>query len=230
MGDAPKVSGPDLAAGVEVGQLTEGKPLVGHVGDEGVMLVKQGDDIFAVGATCTHYSGPLGEGIVVGEPNPCVRCPWHHACFDLRTGEAVRAPALNPIPCFAVAREGELIKVGARLPPPHAEAPPNQPQKVVIVGAGAAGHACAEELRKRGYRGQLVLIGADPDGPVDRPNLSKDYLAGTAPEEWIPLRGKQWYAENGIEIAFGSPVVNIDVQKRDVTLANGRSHHWDKLL
>jgi NADPH-dependent 2,4-dienoyl-CoA reductase/sulfur reductase-like enzyme len=100
----------------------------------------------------------------------------------------------------------------------------------VIVGAGAAGHACAEELRKRGHRGQVVLLGADPDGPVDRPNLSKDYLAGTAPEEWIPLRGKQWYAEHGIETSFGTAVVSIDVQKREVTLASGRSHHWDKLL
>ncbi len=98
MGDAPKVSGPDLAAGVAVSDLVDGKPLVGHVGDKSVMLVRRGDEIFATGATCTHYSGPLGEGLVVGET---VRCPWHHACFDLRTGEAQKAPALNPIPCYA---------------------------------------------------------------------------------------------------------------------------------
>jgi NADPH-dependent 2,4-dienoyl-CoA reductase/sulfur reductase-like enzyme/nitrite reductase/ring-hydroxylating ferredoxin subunit len=225
--DAPKVSGPDLAAGFDSRELKDGQPLVGHVGEEGVMLVRRGDEILAVGASCTHYSGPLAEGLVVGDT---VRCPWHHACFDLRTGEAVRAPALNPIPCYAIERDGDIVKVGARLTPSRPEAPPNQPQKIVIVGAGAAGHACAEELRARGYRGQLVLIGADADGPVDRPNLSKDYLAGTAPEEWIPLRGKQWYAEHGIELAFGSPVVNIDVAHREVTLVTGRSHHWDKLL
>ena len=97
MGDAPKVQGPDLSDGVAVGELVDGKPLVGHVGDESVMLVRRGDEIFATGATCTHYSGPLGEGLVVGDT---VRCPWHHACFDLRTGEAVNAPALNPIACY----------------------------------------------------------------------------------------------------------------------------------
>jgi NADPH-dependent 2,4-dienoyl-CoA reductase/sulfur reductase-like enzyme/nitrite reductase/ring-hydroxylating ferredoxin subunit len=227
MGDAPKVSGPDLTAGIDSKELNDGQPLLGHVGDESVMVVRRGDEILAVGATCTHYSGPLAEGLVVGDT---VRCPWHHACFDLRTGQAVRAPALSPIACFAVERDGDIVKVGERLKPAPVTPPQQQPQKIVIVGAGAAGHACAEELRARGYRGQLVLIGADADGPVDRPNLSKDYLAGTAPEEWIPLRGKQWYAEHGIELAFGSPVVNIDVAKHEVTLVTGRSHHWDKLL
>jgi apoptosis-inducing factor 3 len=230
MGDAPKVSGPDLASGIEAAQLEEGKPLVGHVGDESVMLVKAGGEVFAVGATCTHYSGPLGEGLVVDGASACVRCPWHHAEFDLRTGEATRAPALNPIACFDVESDGALVKVGAKKAAHQHQPPVEQPQKIVIVGAGAAGHACAEELRKRGYRGQLVLVGADPDGAVDRPNLSKDFLAGSAPEEWIPLRGKSWYAEHGIEIAFGSPVVGIDVQRREITLENGRSHHFDKLL
>jgi nitrite reductase/ring-hydroxylating ferredoxin subunit len=111
MGDAPKVQGPDLSDGVAVGELADGKPLVGHVGDESVMLVRRGDEIFATGATCTHYSGPLGDGLVVGDT---VRCPWHHACFDLRTGEAVKAPALNPIPCYAVVRDGERVRVGEK--------------------------------------------------------------------------------------------------------------------
>src|SRR5947209_8703990 len=108
MGDAPKVSGPDLAAGVPTSDLVDGKPLLGHVGDESVMVVRRGEEIFATGATCTHYSGPLAEGLVVGDT---VRCPWHHACFDLRTGEAVRAPALNPIACYEVAREGDVVKI-----------------------------------------------------------------------------------------------------------------------
>src|SRR4051794_9034649 len=139
MGDAPKVSGPDLAAGVATSDLVDGKPLVGHVGDESVMVIRRGDEIFATGATCTHYSGPLGEGLVVGDT---VRCPWHHACFDLRTGEAVRAPALNPIACYAVEREGDLIKVGAkRAPAPMPAAAADEPKRIVIVGAGAAGHA-----------------------------------------------------------------------------------------
>ncbi|HEX8953714.1 MAG TPA: Rieske 2Fe-2S domain-containing protein, partial [Polyangia bacterium] len=145
MGDAAKVSGPDLAAGVAASELVDGKPLVGHVGDESVMLVRTSGEIFATGATCTHYSGPLGEGLVVGET---VRCPWHHACFDLRTGEAMKAPALNPIACFEVVRDGELVRVGARrAPAPPPKSSKDEPQRIVIVGAGAAGHACAEQLR-----------------------------------------------------------------------------------
>jgi len=228
MGDAPKVSGPDLAAGVLASDLTDGKPLLGHVGDESVMLVRSGKEIFATGATCTHYSGPLAEGLVVGET---VRCPWHHACFDLRTGEAMKAPALNPIPCYAVVREGERVRVGekraAEQPPPSTK---DEPKRIVIVGAGAAGHAAAEQLRLRGYRGQLVMVGADPAGPVDRPNLSKDYLAGSAPEEWIPLRPTEWFAEHGIELVTGARVVAIDAQKRTVTAENGRSWEYDRLL
>jgi NADPH-dependent 2,4-dienoyl-CoA reductase/sulfur reductase-like enzyme/nitrite reductase/ring-hydroxylating ferredoxin subunit len=228
MGDAPKVTGPNLSDGVAWAELSDGQPLVGHVGDESVMLVRRGDEVFAVGATCTHYSGPLAEGLVVGDT---VRCPWHHACFDLRTGEAVRAPALNPIACWSAVRDGERVRVGDKRAAAAVPAPsPDQPQKIVIVGAGAAGHACAEQLRLRGYRGQLVLIGADEAGPVDRPNLSKDFLAGTAPEEWIPLRPREWFAEQGIELVLGTPVASIDVRKRHVMLSSGRSYEFDRLL
>ena len=228
MGEAAKVSGPDLASGVAVSELADGKPLVGHVGEASVMLVRRGDEIFATSATCTHYSGPLGEGLVVGET---VRCPWHHACFDLRTGEAFKAPALNPIACFDVVREEGRVRVGAMRPP--APVPPpskDEPKRIVIVGAGAAGHAAAEQLRLLGYRGQLVVIGADAAGPVDRPNLSKDYLAGSAPEEWIPLRPAAWFAAHGIEMELGARVAAIDPQQRTVTLESGRSHSYDRLL
>ena len=97
--DQGKLAGPDLTKGIAPAELSDGGKLVGHVGDEQVLLVRRGADIFAVGATCTHYGGPLAEGLVDGET---VRCPWHHACFDLRTGEALRAPALSPIACWAV--------------------------------------------------------------------------------------------------------------------------------
>jgi NADPH-dependent 2,4-dienoyl-CoA reductase/sulfur reductase-like enzyme/nitrite reductase/ring-hydroxylating ferredoxin subunit len=228
MGDAPKVGGPDLAAGIALATLEEGKPLVGHVGDESVMLVRAGDAIFATGATCTHYSGPLAEGLV---RDGTVTCPWHHACFDLRTGNALAAPARDPIACFDVEHTGDLVRVGQkRGAAPKEPITKAAPASVVIVGGGAAGEACAEELRARGYRGQVVLLSADASLPVDRPNLSKDYLAGTAPEEWLPLRGPEWYAEHGIEVSLGTPVQTIDLQKRQVMLASGRSYGFDRLL
>lgn len=228
MGDAPQKSGPDLTVGVARTTLVEGRPLLGHVGEERVMVVKQGDELFATGAVCTHYSGPLDEGLVV---DGAVRCPWHHACFDLRSGEAVRAPALNPIACYEVIEADGLVRVGARRPaPPLPKATSGHPGSIVIVGAGAAGQACAEQLRRRGYRGKLWLLGADPAGPVDRPNLSKDYLAGSAPEEWIPLRPPEWFQEQQIDLVLGQRVTAIDPKAREVVLEGGRRIAWERLL
>ena len=111
MGGEQKLTGPDFAAGIALADLRDGEMLVGHAGGEAVLLARRGDELFAVGATCTHYSGPLGEGLLV---DGTVRCPWHHACFDLRTGAAVRAPALNPIACYEVETKGGHVRVGAR--------------------------------------------------------------------------------------------------------------------
>jgi NADPH-dependent 2,4-dienoyl-CoA reductase/sulfur reductase-like enzyme/nitrite reductase/ring-hydroxylating ferredoxin subunit len=205
----------------------EGKPLLGHVGDEAVMLIKRGDEVHAVGATCTHYSGPLAEGLVVDDT---VRCPLHHACFDLRTGEPLRGPALNPIACYQVERLGTTVKVGAKLVMPRKSRPAGDPTSIVIVGAGAAGNAAAETLRREGYQGSLVMIGREPDGPYDRPNLSKDYLAGTAPEEWMPLRGADWYAEQKIELLLGQPAQRLDLAGHALILGDGRQLDWDRLL
>src|SRR5206468_12476642 len=140
-------------------------------------------------APCTHYGGPLAEGLIVGDT---VRCPWHHACFSLRSGEALRAPALNPVACWRVERRGDRIVVGDKLERdplsptfPGVRALP-EVSKVVIVGCGAAASAAAEMLRRCGFAGDVTMVDDDVDAPYDRPNLSKDYLAGNAPEEWIP--------------------------------------------
>src|SRR3569833_1558196 len=126
MSGEQQLQGPDLAAGVPASSIPDGGMLVGHAQGQAVLLSRRGEEIFATGATCTHYSGPLGEGLVVGDT---VRCPWHHACFDLRTGEAVRAPALNPIACYAVAREGDLVRVGGKKQPAAAEKAKAEPKK-----------------------------------------------------------------------------------------------------
>ena len=180
-------SGPDLASGVPADELPDGAKLAGHVGEEAVLLVRRGAEVFAIGAQCTHYNGPLAEGLIVDDT---VRCPWHHACFDLRTGEALRAPALSPVSTWRVEqRDGKIF---VREKNAQAEKKPrakrDEPDKIVIVGGGAAGFAAAEMLRRRQYEGGIVMLSSDDAPPVDRPNLSKDYLAGSAPEEWLPLR------------------------------------------
>jgi NADPH-dependent 2,4-dienoyl-CoA reductase/sulfur reductase-like enzyme/nitrite reductase/ring-hydroxylating ferredoxin subunit len=232
-GDQAKPSGPDLAAGVAIADLVDGKPLVGHAGDDAVLLVRQGEEVFAVGATCTHYGGPLGEGAIEGGT---VRCPWHHACFSLRTGEAERAPALNPIPCYEIVRSGDRVRVAGKRPPravgTAATGAGAVLRTVLIVGAGAAGHAAAEMLRREGHQDAIVLCGADIDAPYDRPNLSKDYLAGNAPEEWIPLRPPEFYAEHRIDLHLGAVarVTALDTAAHSATLADGRKVSWNALL
>ena len=228
MGGEQKLTGPDLTQGVPLAELEEGKLVVGHANGEAVLVTRRGEEIFAVGATCTHYSGPLGEGLLV---DGTIRCPWHHACFDLRTGEPLRAPALNPIPCFDVSVGGGVVRVGRRKP--EAKPPPSpaaMPARIVIVGAGAAGQAAAEMLRREGYSGELTMIGGDRSLPVDRPNLSKDYLAGNAPEEWLPLRPTEFYAEQRIALKLGVHVASIDVARKRVVLDDGSAESYDRLL
>jgi len=221
--------GPDLTEGVAFADFVDGK-LVGHVGGDEVLLIRSGAEVFAIGAHCTHYHGPLADGLVVGDS---VRCPWHHACFDLRTGEALRAPALSPVACWHVAeRDGRIFVTEKReQPKPRGKSATAQaPKQIVIVGGGAAGFAAAEMLRRREYRGSIVMLSADSAPPVDRPNLSKDYLAGSAPEDWLPLRPDDFYADNGIELRLGCDVVGIDCAQRELRVAGSVSIAYDRLL
>ena len=188
-------AGPDFAQGIPADDLPDGSMLAGHVGEEAVLLVRRGDDFFAIGAICTHYGGPLAEGLVVGDT---VRCPWHHACFSLKTGKALHAPAFSPLACWEVERRDNKVFVQHKkeLLKPHRTAgavPAGSPAKIIIVGGGAAGFAAAEKLRRERYEGELVMVSGETVPPVDRPNLSKDYLAGKAPEEWVPLRPDSFF-------------------------------------
>jgi NADPH-dependent 2,4-dienoyl-CoA reductase/sulfur reductase-like enzyme/nitrite reductase/ring-hydroxylating ferredoxin subunit len=249
-GGQQELKGPDLALGIPAADLADGAMLLGHANGDAVLLARRGDEIFAIGATCTHYSGPLAEGMLVEDT---VRCPWHHACFSLRTGEPVGAPALNPLPCWRVERAGDRLRVAekterdplapsaearqgvtrtrAKQHAAHVVAPSTQaPERIVIVGAGAAGNAAAEMLRRLDYRGGITMIDAEPDEPYDRPNLSKDYLAGNAPEEWIPIRAPNFHADHRIDLVRDAQVASIDLPRREVHLTNGAMYPYDRLL
>ena len=221
-------AGPDLTQGVASSDF-KGETLLGHVGDQEVLLVRSGAEIFAIDAHCSHYHGPLADGIVA---EGGIRCPWHHACFDLRTGEATRAPALSPIGVWQVERESDRIFVRRKREQPKGEgkASAGTPGKIVIVGGGAAGFAAAEMLRRQQFRGSIVMLSSEAAAPVDRPNLSKDYLAGSAPEDWMPLRPDSFYAESNIDIRLKTEVSAIDARARQVNLAGGGTVPYDRLL
>ncbi|HEX7601909.1 MAG TPA: FAD-dependent oxidoreductase [Polyangiaceae bacterium] len=229
MGQASELTGPDFAEGIAASELKDGEMLLGHAQGEAVLLAKQGGEIFAVGATCTHYSGPLAEGLMVGDT---VRCPWHHAYFSLRTGQAVSAPALNPIACWNVEKRGDRLVVLGKAPN-RATLPSAVSvalSSVVILGGGAAGQAAAEMLRRTGYGGKLTMLSADASPPCDRPNLSKDYLAGTAPEEWIPLRPPEFFTEQRIDLVLGARATSLDVATKTITVEGGATYAYDALL
>jgi apoptosis-inducing factor 3 len=161
-----------------------------------------------------------------------VRCPWHHACFDLRTGEALRAPALSPVSTWRVEQSDGKIFVREKLPQPDKKrrGQGDEPKRIVIVGGGAAGFAAAEMLRRQKYQGGVVMRRSDDAPPVDRPNLSKDYLAGSAPEEWLPLRDPSFYSDNAIDLRLNTTVAAIDARARQVSLLKGGTIPFDRLL
>jgi NADPH-dependent 2,4-dienoyl-CoA reductase/sulfur reductase-like enzyme/nitrite reductase/ring-hydroxylating ferredoxin subunit len=225
--DEPQLTGPDLSQGILLSDIPGSGMLVGQVAGEGVLVVRRGGEVFAIGSTCAHYGAPLVDGLVVGDT---VRCPWHHACFGLRAGELLRPPALSPVASWRVERDGERIVVREKNKP-QAPKEASGPASVVIVGGGAAGDYAAETLRREGYDGPITIISADASAPYDRPNVSKDYLAGTAPEEWIPLHPSgDFYADNRIDLKLGTRVTAIDKESKRLTLQGGEVLSYDALL
>ncbi len=223
----------DLRAGFPVDNLPDDGMILGQVEGEDVILTRRGEELFAVGASCTHYHGPLADGLVVGET---LRCPWHHACFSLRTGEALRAPALDPIACWRVEKIGDKAYVREKLAEKRrkpALSLPNSrslPASVVILGGGGAGLAAADMLRREGYDCPLTMISTDDSAPYDRPNLSKDFLAGTASDDWIRLRSPDYYKDRRIDLVLNSRVSALDPLQKRVQLENGKTYQFDALL
>ena len=228
-GDQSAPQGPDLTQGIAVGDIPEGGMIGGHVGDEAVLVARRGEDLFAIGATCSHYNGPLAEGLIVGD---AVHCPWHHARFCLRTGAAIGAPAFNPVPRWRVEQHDGKVYVRDKIEPaaqPRAK-PSAKPERVVIVGGGAGGFAAAEMLRREGFAGSVTILSADDTAPYDRPNCSKDYLAGSAPEDWMPLRPDEYYREHNIDLRLRTEVTALDVAGRQVIIGGGERQPFDKLI
>ena len=227
---ATNLNGPDLVAGIALSKLADGAMLLGHAHGEPVLLARRGNEMFAIGAVCTHYGAPLADGLLVDDT---VRCPWHHACFSLRTGAALRAPALDPVSCWRVEQLDGSVYVREKLARAETKRLPlaaGAPKCTAILGGGAAGNAAAETLRREGYSGRIILLSADGSRPCDRPNLSKGFLAGTASAESNPLRPQAFYEEHDIDLKLDAPVGALDAKNRNLQLVDGSRIAYDALL
>lgn len=229
--------GPDFAQGVSLEDVPASGVLAGHVDGSPVLLSRVEGQLYAVDGACTHYGAPLGAGLAMDGQ---IRCPWHHACFSLRTGQALRAPAFSGLATWTVETAGQRVFVRARAAGDTIAAQPGvpagsasreqAPRRIVIIGGGAAGYAAALRLRESGFSGSLTMLSADCDAPYDRPNLSKDYLAGTAAEDWIPLQAPTFYAERDIDLRLRCEVAAIDVAAAQVTTRAGERFAYERLL
>lgn len=166
MSESKRTPGPDLTAGISVTGLADGAMVRGQVGEDEVILARAAGEWFAVGASCTHYKGRLDRGLIVDDT---VRCPLHHACFSLRTGDAVRAPAFDPIPRWRVEVRGDVVFAREKLSAPPVTPPLSKdstPESIAIIGGGAAGFAAADMVRREGYAGPVTMISADTRNAV----------------------------------------------------------------
>lgn len=208
--------------------LNESSPLVIELDeDEAVLLTRRGGKLSAIGNACPHYGGPLGDGVF---HNGHVVCPYHNATFSLDGGGLDRPPALDDLPVYDVKEENGSVFIGDRHDPSIAMPHGDDGRRVLIVGSGAAGAACAETLRREGFSGQIAMVTADEEAPYDRPMLSKGLLSGDAPAKYLPLRPPSFYESLGIQIITGKRLAHLNPAERTVTTANGESMTADMIL
>lgn len=202
-------------------------------GDTPVLLARVDGKCYAVAAHCTHYGAPLADGYLSGDR---IVCPWHHACFNARTGVLEEPPALDSLASYPVRIDDDEIFVDMPEGAPDRETPAmakrdtDDERVFLIIGGGAAGYMAAQTLREEGYTGRIVIITRESRAPYDRPNLSKDYLHGHAEPEWMPLRGDDFYSEHDIEIVYDKEVASVDAGTRQIAFAGGDTMDCDSLL
>jgi NADPH-dependent 2,4-dienoyl-CoA reductase/sulfur reductase-like enzyme/nitrite reductase/ring-hydroxylating ferredoxin subunit len=214
-------------------ELKDGEMKEVTVGETKILLARVGDRYHALNAHCTHYGAPLAKGVL---SQGRIVCPWHHACFAAATGDMLEPPALDSLVSFPVRiDDGNLVVIlpdepTDRRTPSMSKRDAGVDDLYVILGAGAAGYMAAQTLREDGYTGRIVMITREGRLPYDRPNLSKDYLHGHADPEWMPLRGEEFFADNGIEVMLNREVKRVDTAARTIMFDDGSSQSYDKLL
>lgn len=215
-----------------INDLADGEMKEVHVGDTDVLLVRAGGQFYALHPQCTHYHAPLAKGVLNG--NRLV-CPWHNACFDIRNGQRLEAPALSGLPTHEVRIDNDQVFVRLTTNQETQDNPMSAPDEAneetyVIVGSGGAGAFAAEAMRQGGFTGKILMLTASSQVPYDRPNCSKEYLQDEAPDEWMPLRPDEFYENYGIEVRTGQQVTKLNPTGKRIELASGETITYDKVL
>jgi NADPH-dependent 2,4-dienoyl-CoA reductase/sulfur reductase-like enzyme/nitrite reductase/ring-hydroxylating ferredoxin subunit len=219
----------------KVNDLNNGEMKSFPAGEENeILLTKIDGQFYAVGAHCTHYGAPLAEGVLC---NGVIICPWHHACFNAKTGDLLEHPAMDSLRDYEVKIKGDevIVKIPdqpepGRLPEMTKKDIESDKRIFIILGGGAAGNAAAQALREAGFKGNIVMITQENRLPYDRPNLSKAYLSGEAPAEWMPLRSEDFYKECGIEVLLNKKVKEVNISNKEIITVDNEKFIYDKLL
>lgn len=212
-----------------VSDLKEGEIKEVEVSEGKIVLVKQNDEFFAISNKCSHLGAPLKNG-ALGEGR--IRCPWHGACFNLKSGDIEDYPCVDAIKAFETRVEGEnvMVKVPKGSLKSHKRTPKmvsksDKDERVfAIIGGGPAGLVCAETLRQEGFQGNIVLISNENYLPYDRTKLSK---AMNVAVEQILLRPKEFFDEHGIELKLGFEVTELNTATKTITFSNGETLKYD---
>jgi NADPH-dependent 2,4-dienoyl-CoA reductase/sulfur reductase-like enzyme/nitrite reductase/ring-hydroxylating ferredoxin subunit len=213
--------------------LPDGRLSSVQVGERTLLVARLGDEVRVMAPECPHYHAPLADGILHDDR---VSCPWHQSVFRAHDGDLLEPPSFFALPTYAVrVADGEVIVdviddgPAQRLPAMTPYDPEAEKRTVAIVGAGAAAAAAGDELRQRGFAGGILLIGPEDHLPYDRPNCSKDLLAGTMSASWMPLHAAKFYEKWGVERLLDT-VVSLDARSRRMRLASGRVVTADAVL
>jgi NADPH-dependent 2,4-dienoyl-CoA reductase/sulfur reductase-like enzyme/nitrite reductase/ring-hydroxylating ferredoxin subunit len=217
-----------------VHDLRDGEMKRVQVGGKNVLLARVDGQFYAHGDRCPHYGAPLHEGTLHAHR---LTCPWHQGTFDITAGNLLEPPSLDGLPSFTVRVQGDDVFVdrpdnaASATTPAHVRRDADDRRLFVIVGGGAAGAAAAEALREDGYTGRILMLSQEDRWPYDRPNLTKDYLAGTMEASWLALRPASFWADHDVERRFAR-VTALDVRTRQITFTDlqKQTHSTDDAL
>ena len=195
-----------------------------EIGNCKIVLLRANGELRAFQGLCPHAGAPLAEGALC---HGRLICPWHKAAYRAEDGGLCEPPSLDSLKRYPLELRGDEVWVDDQpLPDPHTP-PADDPRTFVVVGAGAAGTACAAALREKGFGGRIVLVDGEPGAGYDRTVLSKFVLAGEmSPKDVPPLRDEAFYQAQRIERVQGE-VTSLDAPGKALHLNNGGILQYD---